>query len=398
MANDLLTPDVIAKEALMQLDNNLVMGASVHREYKKEFKKVGETISIRKPVKFEVTDGADVTNHLQDITEQSTTLTIDHHKNVAFPLSASDLALKVEEYSKRYITPAMTSLANQIDLDLHACYKKVWAASGTAASTPAAFATLGSCAQLMDDMAIPSHGRKLVCNPACNWSLADALKGSFDMTIAKDTVRAGFLGRVAGMEINSVQGVRRHTAGTATGILVDAVGGVTYVTASDKAATSTLYVDTGTGTLTVGDVITIADVYSVNPITRETTEHLQQFTVVTATTLDGTDDPVTVSPAIRTTGAYQTVNSVPADGAQVTLVASHTANLAFVRNAFALVTIPIEEIGQFGGVKMKTIDHNGLAITVTTGVDILTLKAVIRLDIMYAADAIYPDLAVRLLG
>ncbi len=48
---------MIAKEALMQLDNNLVMGSSVHREYVDEFKKIGDTVTIRKPVKFEVKDG-----------------------------------------------------------------------------------------------------------------------------------------------------------------------------------------------------------------------------------------------------------------------------------------------------------------------------------------------------
>ncbi len=228
--------------------------------------------------------------------------------------------------------------------------------------------------------------------------MADALKGSFDTTIAKDTVREGFLGRVANLEINAVQNIRNHTAGTATAVQVDAVGGVTYVTASDKAETSTLYVDTGTGTLVVGDVFTIADVYMVNPITREKTSHLQQFTVVTATTLDGTDDPVTVSPPIITTGPYQTVDAAPVDGAAVTLVASHAANLAFHRNAFALVTVPIAEISNFGGIKMKTVNHKGLSVTVATGADIMTYKAIIRLDIMYATDAIYPDLACRLLG
>ena len=70
MANALITPSVIAKEALMQLENNLVLANNVHREYKKEFVKVGDTVSIRKPVKFSVTDGA--TASIQDVTESST--------------------------------------------------------------------------------------------------------------------------------------------------------------------------------------------------------------------------------------------------------------------------------------------------------------------------------------
>lgn len=53
MANTFLTPDIIAKEALMVLENNLVMaGLVVHRDYSPEFAKVGDTITIRKPGKI----------------------------------------------------------------------------------------------------------------------------------------------------------------------------------------------------------------------------------------------------------------------------------------------------------------------------------------------------------
>jgi hypothetical protein len=40
-SNTLITPTIIAKEALMQLKNNLVMGELVFRDYTKEFVKVG---------------------------------------------------------------------------------------------------------------------------------------------------------------------------------------------------------------------------------------------------------------------------------------------------------------------------------------------------------------------
>ena len=60
MVQQILTPSIIAKEALFQLENNLVMGNLVHRDYRKEFVKIGETITIRKPGKFVVTDGGSV--------------------------------------------------------------------------------------------------------------------------------------------------------------------------------------------------------------------------------------------------------------------------------------------------------------------------------------------------
>ena len=56
--NTLLTPTKIAREGLMQLKNNVVIGANVHREYKHEFVKVGASVTIRKPVKFVASDGA----------------------------------------------------------------------------------------------------------------------------------------------------------------------------------------------------------------------------------------------------------------------------------------------------------------------------------------------------
>ena len=109
MSNALITPSVIAKEALMQLENNLVLANNVHREYKKEFVKVGDTVSIRKPVKFSVTDGA--TASIQDVTESSTPFVINKRKHVAWSFTTQDLTLTIEEYSDRYIQPAMISLA-----------------------------------------------------------------------------------------------------------------------------------------------------------------------------------------------------------------------------------------------------------------------------------------------
>ena len=52
MPNTILTPNVIANEALMVLKNNLVMANLVHRDYENEFVKVGDTVTARRPSKF----------------------------------------------------------------------------------------------------------------------------------------------------------------------------------------------------------------------------------------------------------------------------------------------------------------------------------------------------------
>ena len=64
MTNTLLTPNIIAKEALIVLENNLVLGNLVHRDFSDEFTKVGDTITVRKPATFDskVWNGSSVVN------------------------------------------------------------------------------------------------------------------------------------------------------------------------------------------------------------------------------------------------------------------------------------------------------------------------------------------------
>ena len=171
MANSLITPSLIAKEALMQLENNLVMGNKVHREYKKEFSGgQGNSVSIRKPVKFQVTDGA--TASIQDVEEKSHSITIDQRKHVAWEFTTQDLTLSVEEYSERYIKPAAIALANKVDRSLHGLYTKVWNSVGTPGTMPANFAAVAAAAQRMDEMAVPSDMRCMVANPAAHYAIA----------------------------------------------------------------------------------------------------------------------------------------------------------------------------------------------------------------------------------
>ena len=73
MANTTLTADIIAKAAVLQLDNNLVMAKQVFRGYEEEFSKsingyeIGSSINVKRPMDFTVRDGAVM--NVQDTTE-----------------------------------------------------------------------------------------------------------------------------------------------------------------------------------------------------------------------------------------------------------------------------------------------------------------------------------------
>ena len=117
MANTLLTPSIIAKEALIVLENNLVLGSKVHRDYADEFTKVGDTITIRKPATFvsHPWDGSTLT--VQDIKEKSVSVRLldSDILDITFKLGTREKTLDLEDFSEQVIQPAMRAHAQKID-------------------------------------------------------------------------------------------------------------------------------------------------------------------------------------------------------------------------------------------------------------------------------------------
>lgn len=402
MANTLINPSVIAQEALFQLENNLVMGDKVHREYKNEFVKIGASVTIRKPVKFIVTDGATRTN--QDVIEETTSITIDARKHVSWKFSSQDLTLTIEEYSERYIKPAMIQLANQIDVDVaREGALKFHNLVGTPGSTPNTFEDLAAAAERHDNNSVPDDGNRcLVLNPAARWGMASGLKDLFNMEMVDDTVRKGRLGEVAGYMIYGDQNIYTHVVGDHDGtpLVNDAsFTNDTNIIAFDGAASNVA------GWLKEGDIITLAGVNDINSVSRVDLGYLKQFVVladVTTSTLAGN---ITVFPDLNdgsttSTAAYQTCSALPANNAPITIVgtanAAYPQNLAFHSNALALVTVPLE-LPDSATFKARA-DWRGYSMRVVKDYDIDNDEEIIRLDILYGVDAIYPELGVRVTG
>lgn len=384
MGNTVITSQMIANEALMQVKNNMVMGNRVHREYKDEFAKVGSTVSIRKPVKFEAKDGA--TRVSQDVSEATVPFVINKRKHVSWAFSTQDLTLSIEEYSKRYITPAAIALANIVDADLCDLYKGVHQSSGAAATTPATFKAFAGASTELNRFSVPMDSRALVLDPDAELNAADVLKGLFNPAMVEDAVRNIATGRIANMTTYMDQNIKTHTAGTAD---------ANYdVNGADQTGNS-VNVDTGSGTLLEGDLFTFASVYSVNPVSRESTGNLKTFTVV-STTGGATVTNIVFEPPIITEGAYKNVTNAPADGDDLVLTATHQANLGFHRNAFGLVVVPLEMPDGAAFKARQTADN--LSIRVLKSYDIDEDEDIIRIDILYGVKDIYPEFACRLLG
>lgn len=115
MPNTILTPDVIAREALMVLRNNAVMANLVHRDYSSEFVAgVGDTITIRKPASFVAKEfGGEI--DVQDATEESATVKMDKHLDVSFAVTSKQMTMDIADFSKQLLVPAMQAFLNKID-------------------------------------------------------------------------------------------------------------------------------------------------------------------------------------------------------------------------------------------------------------------------------------------
>jgi hypothetical protein len=411
MANTILTPSVIAKEALMLLDNNLVLGKLVNRAYEEEIArpvngyKKGGSVQIRKPAKYTFRYGT--TAQPQDSTEKSLTLTVGTQGGVDLQFSSADMTLKISEFSERFLKSAMVTIANQVDRDVASLYKSVWNWVGTPGTTVANFAAFGRAPQRLTEMAVPED-RVGVLAPADNWGLLGGLTGAYVQDIARPAIERAKLPMVGGVDLYETQNVKTHTVGPLGGApLVNGPNQGTTYAASGATNSQTLVTDGWTAAAAArvkqGDVFTLANVYAVNPVTRDALPYLQQFVVNQDGSSDGSGNlTLNISPAIITSGAYQTVSAAPADNAPLTFLgtasSSYPQNLVFHRDAFALVMVPMEIPAAIPPGLAGRESYKGISVRLLPYYDGANDVDNWRLDVLYTVQAIYPDLACRLSG
>jgi hypothetical protein len=414
MANTTLTADIIAKEAVMILDNELVMAKRVFRGYENEFDKkvngyeVGETISIRKPTDFTVRDGAVM--QTQDVTEGKTSITVNKRKGVDFKFTSQDLTLNISQLSDRVIKPAMVQLANQVDTDLMALYKDIPSWVGTPGQKINSYADFAAGPERMDEYANPQDGRVSVLSPSDHWGLLGSQTSLYIQDAAKGAYRKGSLGEIGGVDTYMSQNVPTHTVGvwaSGSNVKVDqsvTASTITYASVKDTNQ-QTVTFDTFTASapaVAVGDVFTIAGVYAVNPVTKAKLSFLKQFTVVSTANATGNQVDVTFSPAMIWNGAFQNISTSATDlnDANVTPVGTDSTayrqNLMFHRNAFALVSVPL--VSPPGAVQVSRQTYKGTSVRVIPVYDGVNDESAWRLDILYGTKTIDPRLAHRISG
>lgn len=364
----LLTPSIISKESLVILVNNLVMAGRVNRAFEEQMgAKIGTQLTIRKPNKFIVSEGAGLA--VQDIIEPSTSITISNQSHVDFQFGTAALTLVVEEFRERYLKPALEKLANRIDRGVMANVQNIFNEVGTPTSTPSNFAALALVAQRLDEMAAPQQDRTMVLNPKAYWAIAVGISSVYVQSVAEPGFK-GYIPNIANMEIFLDQNIPTQLTGAY---------GATSPTVLGSGQTGSTLVTTGwpvsiTGLLNVGDVFTIAAVNAVNPESLTSTGALANFVVTgTANSNSGGGSSISIYPPIVTSGAYQSVDVGPISGAAITVISGAPSsnlakNIGFTKDCFGLVTVPLI---MPDGVDFKSQEvYKGISLRVIRAYDI----------------------------
>ncbi len=401
VTSSLLTNDIITKAALMVLHEECPILRMVNRQYDSSFAqtgaKIGDTLRIRMPVDPQVTDGA--TMSAAAMTERKIDLAITSRKHVGMDFTMQDRTLKVEDFTERFIRPAMSNLGAAVCYDfISAMTKKVFNSVGTAGTSPASLTVALQAKQLLNQYLAPKSNRSIMLSSAASTTMIDALKGLFqDSTAIKQQYAEGMMGRTAGFDWFESESVYTHTRGTATN------GTVTTTIATNGTSTISLSGLGNGGTVLKGDVFTIAGVYAVHPQTKVKRNNLQQFVVTADATANGSGvaATVSVSPAMYyAAGEYRNIDSAPQGSAVVTWVGAASSildkSLAFHKDAFTFVTADLEMPKGLPAGACSRQNFEGLSLRMVEGYNITDDQSPIRIDILYGYQALRPEHAVRI--
>jgi hypothetical protein len=394
MANTILTPTAVTREALAVLHQKLNFIGSINRQYDDSFAKdgakIGSDLKIRLPNEYTVRSGINMA--AQDTTETSTTLSVTSVKGVDLSFTSQDLTLSLQDFSDRIITPAMSVLAAVIEADALSMALDVYNVVNNIGNPMTMNKALTARKQLVDALA-PGDKRTLLLNTQDNLDLVDALKGLFqDSSEVAKQYREGKVGRTAGFgDIYENTLLASQTTGTAASATTYTVNGAGQTGAG-------VIVAVGATTFKKGDVVTFAGCNRVHPETKVDTGVLQQF-VITADYAGGAGT-LAISPSISVTTGRQNVTASPTNGGAVTKVGGASAvykpSLAFHKDAFTFATADLVMPEGVDFASRQVMD--GISMSLVRQFTIADRAFPCRIDVLYGYKTLRAQLASRILS
>lgn len=390
MANTFLTDSVITKKAVRLFTNTNLFIQNINRQYDKRFAvegaKIGDTLRIRLPNDYTVTNGPAAS--VQDTTEQQTTLVVQYQRHVDIGFTSEQRTLDLEDLGERFLAPMMNNLAGDVALQImndsegEICNIVTNVNGAGTIIAPSSDTVLTARAVLAENSAPVMPGRKLIVDPRTNARVTSSLAGLFNpQQQIGDQYRTGMMKNALGFDWYEDQTVLKHTTGTFTAGTVNGA----------NQTGTTLTVNAITGTLVIGDIITIDGVNGVNRVTKQTTGRARQF-VLTANAANGATS-LSIYPAITPAVGgvavqYQTVTASPADAATISLATpaggTYIRNFAYAPDAVTMATADLYR-PTGGVVDSGRSVYDGISLRMITDYAIGTDQLITRVDVLFGA-------------
>lgn len=412
MANSILTPLVITREALRILHQKCNFIGNVNRQYDDRFAqsgaKIGQTLNVRMPSKYSVRTGATLST--QDHVERSTPFTVDSQYGVDVSFTSVELTMDLGEFAEVHLEPAMAQLAAKIEGDCLAdAYK--WVNQYTNATTDGlmTYKRFQQGGANLTRQLAPLANRCTVMSPDSTVEFNDAVKGLFqDTQNIRRQYREGIMGRTGGFDVFENTLTPGHTTGSLAGSpLTTGAALGTSTTANAWVSESTIDIDGATSTTTIkaGDILTFDGVYDVHPETKVNTGKLKTFVAQADLTLTTAANAytATVKPGLIYGSGNAFQNCVLSgvantDGLTVTRIGAASSafgqDLQFHKDAFVFGTADLEDVSKYGAWGARD-SMDGISMRIARQYDITNDAVPSRIDVLFGFDALYPELASR---
>lgn len=391
--NQLLTTDMIADRALMRFSENAALLRTINREYDDSFAKkeakIGDTLRVPIPQHGTYRKGrVAVPNPLQTIVRE---VKVFGQRGFDVQYSSAELALDIEEFDRRYISQQVADFV--VNLEAEVQVMAVQATPNQTGPIIGPFAAANTifysnyAKKIIEDNGGHKGTKLMLLNSSAQVQTVDALKGLFNSQKQLATqYEEGEMGRAAGFDWNSSTVMPTQLRGT---------GNANYDTNGVNQTGSSIGIDTGTGTILKGEIVTFGGVFAVHPQTKANLGYLRQF-VVTEDYAGGAGN-LQIYPAIIATGSEQNVSNPAADGQDVVIAGNastpYNISLAYTKDAYTFGTVDLPE---YPDRPCSRRVHDGISMRVAQGSDMINDLFMMRFDIMAAFGALRPEWAVRL--
>lgn len=406
MANTRVTSSFITREFLSVLHSSLSVTRNLDHSWNSLFGKSigpvgksGATVAIRKPVLGTIRSTWAMDQG--DVTESSVSLTIDQIAGVDLNFSDADMALSIEDFSKRYIVPNAQKMAAYIDRT-NALYMAQNTANAidSAGTSPAAASVFLNAKRKLEEALSPAGGTlNSVITPQTEATMVGTLAGQYNpQPYISKMFEEGQMpnSQALGLDWYMSQVLPTITCGSRTN--------TTPVVAGYTSTTITVSGGTTSGTYKKGDVFTVgtlgAGVLDVNFETKDSYKVLKQFVVTADATASGGAVTLSVSPTIVTSGSNQNVSRAPVNGYALTFVGTASTayenNLVFHPESFAVAFADLEL--PKGMDMAEVVSSDGISIRFIRGYDIVNARFLSRMDAFWGIAATRPEWCCRIIG